>query len=113
VYGHAFGDELLQQVTARIAGLIRQSDTFARIGGGEFVLLLEDAVNKNDIARMAEMILQALNSVFLIEETEIKATSSLEVATYPKDGATMDALLATADRDMYKAQEGQLGFYKF
>ncbi len=111
--GHAFGDQLLKEVASRLTLLIRQSDTFARIGGDEFVFLLENTSEKNDIAAMAEMILKELERVFLINDEEIKVSCSLGIATYPEDGSTMDGLLATGDAAMYKAKQGGRGTYQF
>ncbi|MDA3807542.1 MAG: sensor domain-containing diguanylate cyclase [Thiomicrorhabdus sp.] len=111
--GHAFGDQLLKEVALRLSKLIRQSDTFARIGGDEFVFLLENTSHKNDIAVMAEMILKELDRVFVINDEEIKISCSLGVAIYPEDGSTMDALLTAGDVAMYKAKQGGRGTYKF
>jgi diguanylate cyclase (GGDEF)-like protein/PAS domain S-box-containing protein len=111
--GHAFGDQLLKETASRLTQLIRQSDTFARIGGDEFVFLLENTSLKNDAAEMAEMILKELDRVFLINDEEIKVNCSLGVAIYPEDGSTMDALLTAADVAMYKAKQGGRGTYKF
>lgn len=111
--GHAFGDQLLKEVASRLTRLIRNSDTFARIGGDEFVFLLENTSEKNDIAVVAEDILKELDRVFLINDEEVQVSCSLGIATYPEDGATMDALLAAGDAAMYKAKQGGRGTYQF
>lgn len=109
--GHAFGDQLLKETASRLIQLIRHSDTFARIGGDEFVFLLENTSRKSDAAAMAEMILKELDRVFVINDEEVKVNCSL--AIYPEDGSTMDALLTAADVAMYKAKQGGRGTYKF
>ncbi len=111
--GHAFGDQLLKVTASRLTQLIRQSDTFARIGGDEFVFLLENTSWKSDAAAMAELILKEFDRVFLINGEEIKVNCSLGIAIYPEDGSTMDALLTAADVAMYKAKQGGRGTYKF
>ena len=111
--GHAFGDQLLKATASRLTRLIRHSDTVARIGGDEFVFLLENTSGKNDIAVVTEDILKELDSVFLIDDEEIKVSCSLGIAIYPEDGTTMDALLAAGDAAMYKAKQEGRGTYQF
>jgi len=104
--GHSFGDQLLKETASRLTKLIHHSDTFARIGGDEFVFLLENTSRKKDVEAMAEMILKEFDRVFLINDEEIKVNCSLGVAIYPENGSTMDALLTAADVAMYKAKLG-------
>jgi len=103
--GHAFGDQVLVETALRLKQSIRNSDTVARIGGDEFVLLLENISNKNDVSIMVESIDKALNKEFIINNEKFEVSCSIGVAIYPDDGTTTDTLLATADVAMYKAKD--------
>jgi len=103
--GHAFGDQVLIETALRLQQTIRNSDTVARIGGDEFVLLLENISNKDNISTMIESISRALNKVFIINDEKFKVSCSIGTAIYPDDGITTDTLLSTADVAMYKAKD--------
>lgn len=103
--GHAFGDQILIETALRLKKSIRNSDTVARIGGDEFVLLLEHISNKNDVSIMLENIAKVLNKEFIINNEKFEVSCSIGVAIYPDDGTTTDTLLATADVAMYKAKD--------
>lgn len=103
--GHAFGDQVLIETALRLKQSIRNSDTVARIGGDEFVLLLENISNKDDVSIMVEAIAKALNKEFIINNEKFEVSCSIGVAIYPDDGTTTDTLLATADVAMYKAKD--------
>ena len=111
--GHAFGDKLLRQAATRVSKIIRHVDTIARIGGDEFVLLLEDTSHKDDISAIAKSIIDILSKVFLIDEEEVIIGCSIGISIYPDDGTTVDALLATADKAMYKAKNMGRHTYSF
>jgi len=100
--GHAFGDEVLQETALRLKQAIRNSDTVARIGGDEFVVLLEKISNENDVLNMIEVLSNSLNKVFCIQNEELRFRCSIGSALYPDEGKTTDALLAAADKAMYK-----------
>jgi len=100
--GHAFGDEVLKETALRLKQAIRNSDTVARIGGDEFVVLLEKISNENDVLNMIEVLSNSLNKVFCIQNEELRFRCSIGSALYPDEGKTTDALLAAADKAMYK-----------
>jgi len=100
--GHAFGDEVLKETALRLKQAIRNSDTVARIGGDEFVVLLEKISNEDDILNMIEVLTNSLNKVFFIQNEELSFRCSIGSALYPDEGKTTDALLAAADKAMYK-----------
>ncbi|WP_040724827.1 sensor domain-containing diguanylate cyclase [Thiomicrorhabdus sp. Kp2] len=102
--GHTFGDQVLVETASRLEKTIRKSDTVGRIGGDEFVLLLENISNKNDLSSMVETIENKLNEVFIFDDKQLQVSCSIGVAIYPEDGTTMDSLLTAADVDMYKAK---------
>lgn len=103
--GHAVGDLLLKAVAERIRGVIRESDTPARIGGDEFVVLLETILDDIDAQTVAEKIRVALNQTFDIEEHRIAVSACIGIAFYPEDGTDMAELSRHADEAMYRAKE--------
>lgn len=109
--GHVFGDQVLKETALRLKQSIRNSDTIARIGGDEFVVLLEKTSNKNDVSAMTKMLNKSLNRVFVVNGEEFKISCSIGVALYPNEGNTTDALLAAADKAMYKVKHNEHGTY--
>ena len=103
--GHAFGDHVLIETALRLKKSIRNSDTVARIGGDEFVLLLENISNKNDVSIMIETIANTLSKEFIVNDEKFEVSCSIGVAIYPDDGTTTDTLLSTADVAMYNAKD--------
>lgn len=108
-WGHAVGDLLLQQVATRVRTALRASDTLARIGGDEFVVLLPRIAAAPDARRIAEDILAALNRPFETEAATLHISGSLGVAVYPESGLDAEALLRRADEAMYEAKLGGRG----
>lgn len=111
--GHLFGDKVLKEAASRLSQSIRHSDTIARIGGDEFVLLLEEISGREDISSMAEIIIQELNKKFIIEDDTFEIGGSIGIAVYPDDGTSTDALLRSADKAMYRAKNKGRGNYEF
>lgn len=107
--GHAFGDQVLREVAARITASIRKSDTVGRIGGDEFVLLLENTFEKGDIEIAVETLERAISKELSIGLEKVYLSCSLGVAIYPEDGTTTDELLSAADAAMYKVKNNGLG----
>ncbi|MFT3848756.1 MAG: diguanylate cyclase [Propionivibrio sp.] len=103
--GHAVGDLLLKAVAERIRAVIRESDTPARIGGDEFVVLLETIQDDIDAQTVAEKIRIALNLPFDIEAHRIAVSACIGIAFYPEDGTEMAELWRHADEAMYRAKE--------
>ncbi|MFJ3055453.1 diguanylate cyclase domain-containing protein [Herbaspirillum sp. NPDC087042] len=99
-HGHAAGDLLLVQLGRRLLGSLRQSDTVARIGGDEFVVLTEIAAN-NDVSALREKITHALAQPFQIGAARLQVSASLGHARFPEEGLSMAELLARADEGMY------------
>jgi diguanylate cyclase (GGDEF)-like protein len=104
-FGHNIGDLLLQAVAQRLLGLLRKSDTVARMGGDEFLLILPDMNKPQDAFLTAERILSALSSPYLLEGYEVNITTSIGIAVFPDDGDDPDSLIKKADIAMYKAKE--------
>ncbi|MFT5807907.1 MAG: diguanylate cyclase (GGDEF)-like protein/PAS domain S-box-containing protein [Moritella dasanensis] len=102
--GHAFGDQVLIESSLRLKHAIRHSDTVARIGGDEFVVLLENITHTCNVSIMVETIINALNGQFVINGEKVDVSCSVGVATYPDNGTTTDALIASADKAMYNVK---------
>lgn len=101
-HGHAVGDLLLQQVAERLQLAIRASDTVARIGGDEFIILLPQIDSERSVILVAEKIQQAIRQTFAIQGLTIQISCSIGTAIYPADGETELELSKIADQRMYK-----------
>jgi diguanylate cyclase (GGDEF)-like protein/PAS domain S-box-containing protein len=109
--GHLFGDELLQAVSHRLRGCLRETDTLARIGGDEFMVLLPHIQTQNNTATLAQKFITSLREPFHIEEHELFVSISVGAAIYPDDGETLDTLIKHADIAMYHAKDrGRNGY---
>ncbi|MDY0162430.1 sensor domain-containing diguanylate cyclase [Desulfobotulus sp.] len=103
--GHGVGDRLLQEVAARLWTLLRDSDTAARIGGDEFVILLPEIEKPEDASRVGEKIREGLRLPFEIEGHRLLITASIGIAIYPDHGTNLTELSKKADKTMYHAKE--------
>jgi diguanylate cyclase (GGDEF)-like protein len=103
--GHAMGDKVLQQASERIASLIEEPNSVARVGGDEFTILLSDMDSIDDAARLGSNIIEVLNNPFLLEGHEFFITCSIGISIYPFDGQDGPTLLKNADIAMYRAKE--------
>jgi diguanylate cyclase (GGDEF)-like protein/PAS domain S-box-containing protein len=102
--GHNSGDELLRMIAARLKNQLRSSDTVARMGGDEFLLLLTEAGHPRDAGRIAKKILREIRRPYLIFGRPWQITASIGIVTYPRDGHNAENLLKKADLAMYKAK---------
>ena len=104
-YGHAAGDQLLQAVAHRLRACVRESDTVARVGGDEFVVLLDGISQTNDAMQVAEKIHAVLLEPFrLVSGQSVHISSSAGVALYPEHGMDEATLSHHADVAMYAAK---------
>lgn len=104
-YGHGVGDLLLKEVAQRIQNCLRESDTAARIGGDEFVVLLPVIELVQDSKKTGEKILHALNQPFELAGHTLNISSSIGVAVYPDHGTSEKLLVKSADIAMYHAKK--------
>jgi len=112
-HGHSEGDELLRNVANRLRQCIRAGDTLARQGGDEFTILLPDLLLPEHAVTIAEKIMEGLKAPFFVVGNEFRATASMGIALYPRDGDTADTLIRNADIAMYKAKESGKNGYRF
>ena len=102
--GHGAGDELLVKVADRLHRSLRETDTAARMGGDEFAILLEDALDVNAPAQVGDRILAALRDPFDIQEQRVRISGSVGVALYTGPEQTAEEMLRHADVAMYAAK---------
>ena len=103
-YGHHTGDIVLKSIAKRLTGLIRDTDTIARIGGDEFILLATQAKSINDIKTLANRILKVVQEPILVDKLEILVGISIGIACYPSNGLTAKTLMSNSDKALYAAK---------
>ncbi len=112
-HGHHVGDELLTRVAAMLKHCVRKSDTVARFGGDEFVVLLTGLLDRDDAALVAEKILMHLAQPVQLSVCQAKVGASIGIGMYPDDGTDPQSLLKAADGLMYEAKQQGKGQYRF
>lgn len=110
-YGHQAGDRLLRQVAKRFQKLLRIEDTVARFGGDEFLILLPSLKSNEDLEEVAQKILDSFQSPFQLSGQRIQVGVSIGMASYPKDGDTLDELFRNADNALYHTKENGKNSY--
>ncbi|WP_214000826.1 transporter substrate-binding domain-containing protein [Arsukibacterium sp.] len=111
LHGHDAGDELLLKLAGVLETCVRKSDTVARFGGDEFVVLLTALLHRDDAAIVAEKILYQLSQPLQLSFGKVQVGASIGIAIYPHDATTSGALLKQADKQMYLAkQQGKNGY---
>lgn len=112
--GHQIGDLLLQKVANRLKSIISEKDKILRIGGDEFVILLNQIPLKQDIENFAQKLLLTLSQEAIIKNHTIRPTGSIGISVYPDDGGNSNTLIRCADVAMYEAkQKGRNNFQFF
>lgn len=110
-YGHLAGDELLVQVAGRVSGLIRETDTLARVGGDEFVLVLTDLDNAGGAEILSKKIIQEMSIPFTLDSHQVSVGCSIGITLYTADETESDVLLSHADAAMYRSKHSGKGTY--
>jgi len=103
--GHGVGDEVLKAAAERLARAVRGSDTVARPGGDEFIIILSDVATERDVHTVAEKIVAAFDAPFLVGDDEFFISTSLGISLYPRDGVDVDTLIKNSDAAMYHAKD--------
>jgi diguanylate cyclase (GGDEF)-like protein len=114
-HGHMVGDRLLHEVAARVAGIVRKSDTVARFGGDEFVVLMHEVESEAEARRLGEMLLRAIRQPYEIDDLALRVSASIGISLFPQDEHNIRDLLHAADAAMYLGkQQGKdrLVFYR-
>ena len=113
-FGHDFGDALLREITKRIRQTVRKSDTIGRLGGDEFMILMERIESRENADVLARRLLTAISEPVMIEGQVLYTSVSIGISLYPQDGEITRKLAMNADRAMYEAKESgkdQFAFY--
>lgn len=104
--GHEAGDEVLRVVARRIESLVRQSDTVARVGGDEFVVILNQVDARASVDRVAEKVAHEIAQPMEISGTPVTIGAAIGIALFPEDADTPASLLGKADQAMYQSKAG-------
>jgi len=111
--GHDIGDILLQEIAKRLKDVMRDSDTVSRFGGDEFVVLVDDFKNINDIITVIYKIQKSFSKAVSINNIAHDVTLSMGISVFPNDGESVQILLRNADIAMYKAKSEGGNRYRF
>jgi diguanylate cyclase (GGDEF)-like protein/PAS domain S-box-containing protein len=105
LFGHDTGDLVLQEVGARLQGAVRATDTVARVGGDEFVVLLPESHTRDEVEGVIEKLLTALDTPVVVGDHGHSIGASIGCALYPEDGEDAETLIRHADAAMYRSKQ--------
>ncbi len=111
--GHAMGDQLLQAVVQRLNQILRPTDTFSRLGGDNFILLLPELAAVSEAAQLARQWIALIEEPFNIDGHTLSISASVGVSIFPEDGDDFDTLLKKSDTALYHAKESGRGTFRF
>ncbi|WP_224704101.1 putative bifunctional diguanylate cyclase/phosphodiesterase [Devosia aquimaris] len=111
--GHAVGDEVIKQASARLWGATRETDVLARLGGDEFALLMREIEDASAAAKVADRIIRAISAPMNIGGQQIEIGASIGIAVGPGDGDKTDTLVKNADLALYRAKSEGRSTYHF
>lgn len=111
--GHRAGDQLMQQVAVRLRGCVNDTDTVARFGGDQFVLVLPEIESSKDVVDVIASIQKVLNPSFKLDRQELFATASVGVSFFPEDGHDGSSLVKNAGAALYRAKKSGGNEYRF
>ncbi|HHT9107420.1 MAG TPA: diguanylate cyclase domain-containing protein [Candidatus Wunengus sp. YC64] len=112
-WGHTYGDQALKAVAERLKGCVRESDTVSRWGGDEFIFIITNIIQPQDVAFIAHKIFNEMSSPFQLEERKIYITPTIGIAVYPVDASDAENLIKKADTAMYHGKERGRNTFKF
>jgi predicted signal transduction protein with EAL and GGDEF domain len=108
------GDKLLIETSARLSSCVRDTDTVSRLGGDEFLVLLNNIKTSDSVAEIANKILESVATPYFIDNKVLNISCSIGVCIYPDDGKEFDLLLQQADISLYQAKgSGRNGYHFF
>ena len=111
--GHTYGDQALKAVAERLKGCVRESDTVSRWGGDEFIFIITNITQPQDVAFIAHKIFNEMSSPFQLEERKVYITPTIGIAVYPLDASDAENLIKKADTAMYHGKERGRNTFKF
>jgi diguanylate cyclase (GGDEF)-like protein len=110
---HDAGDQVLKVISTRFTGIIRASDTLARVGGDEFTLVMLETSQVEDAAAIAQKILDSFTEPLLIDGHQLHSSISIGIAIYPEDAEDLETLTKKADAAMYYSKGHGRNQFKF
>ena len=111
--GHSVGDEVIKEFGRRLKQHLDKESIIARIGGDEFIVLIPDILNREEVIRTAIKIKKMLKNLFSIGKNELAISCSIGICIYPKDGQDTETLIKNADIAMYEAKRSNTNKIKF
>ena len=111
--GHVIGDKLLQEVSLRLIEGVRLEDTIARVGGDEFIMILDNVSDVEGISDFTQKIMSIINTPIHIDNNDLHISSSIGISIYPDDGKTPEELMKYADAAMFKAKKSGRHNFQF
>jgi diguanylate cyclase (GGDEF)-like protein/PAS domain S-box-containing protein len=111
--GHPIGDKLLQQVTRRLKGAVRETDVVARLGGDEFAIIQDSANQPEDVTALASRLVREVSEPYVIDDHRIVIGTSIGIALAPNDGVSAETLLKCADLALYRSKSEGRGAWRF
>jgi diguanylate cyclase len=111
--GHAAGDELLRIAATRLKSIIRPQDKAVRLGGDEFLIVMEHIKQENEPAQVAQRVVELFSEKFKLTQGVHSVGVSVGVSLFPRDGTDAKILLQNADVAMYSAKQSGKGQYRF
>ncbi len=112
-YGHGVGDVLLKEVAGRLRSNLRKGDVIGRIGGDEFVVLVEELSEPEELAVLSRKIIEVVAEPVVVQGQSCQVTASIGISTYPEDGRDSQMLFKNADTAMYRAKEKGKNCFQF
>ncbi|MBW4083707.1 EAL domain-containing protein [Paenibacillus sp. S150] len=113
LFGHSFGDKVLQQAAGKLRGCLPSSCSIARMGGDEFTVLVPLLRSRAETEALADSIVEEFAHPFEVGNHTVKLSASVGVARFPEDGLDADSLVKHADTAMYTAKENGSSQYQF
>lgn len=115
-WGHDLGDRVLREIAQRLSGILREADQIARIGGDEFVILVDDIHNENSVTTVSEKIIHQLEGKMTIKDAafppiQVEVSASIGIALFPDHGRNLEQLIKVADKAMYHVKKSGKGNY--
>jgi len=112
-FGHPAGDKLLKIVADRLRGLVRETDTIARMGGDEFVIVQSAIADPADATSLAQRVIRLMSEPYDLDGQQAVIGASIGIAVGPGDGSSADKLLRNADLALYRAKGDGRGTFRF
>lgn len=112
-HGHLLGDEVLKETANRLLSCVRETDTVARVGGDEFLIVLSNTTGRREVANVAKKIIRRLSHSFKVEGHKVSVGISIGITITPSDGEEVIVLIKNADQAMYKAKNAGRNTFRF